>query len=170
MAMAPTRRRLLTERREDLVSERTRALNRLHVLLRDLLSDTVRKQLSTDAASKLLRRARPKHPAGRICRRLASEVVRDVRTLDRRIAEAALVTFSTSWRLIHRLVLSWRLTKRLGHRSRRKGNTLGWVVWALMSVMLVCLVLWAATGAVWLLFGAVVAALGVLCVVLLTNL
>ena len=79
--------RLLTERREHLVSERTRALNRLHVLLRDLLSDPVRKQLSTDAASKLLRRARPKHPAGRVRRRLASEVVRDVRTLDRRIAE-----------------------------------------------------------------------------------
>jgi transposase len=79
--------RLLTERREDLVSERTRALNRLHVLLRDLLSDPVRKQLSTDAAAKLLRRSRPKHPAGQLRRRLASEVVRDVRTLDRRIAE-----------------------------------------------------------------------------------
>jgi len=79
--------RLLTERREDLVSERTRALNRLHVLLRDLLSDRVRKQLSTDTAAKLLRRARPKHPAGGVRRRLASEVVRDVRTLDRRIAE-----------------------------------------------------------------------------------
>jgi transposase len=79
--------RLLTERREDLVSERTRALNRLHVLLlRDLLSDPVRKQLSTDAAAKLLRRARPKHPAGRVRRQLASELVRDVRTLDRRIA------------------------------------------------------------------------------------
>ena len=35
----------------------------------------------------LLRRARPKHPAGRVRRRLASEVVRDVRALDRRIAE-----------------------------------------------------------------------------------
>ena len=33
------------------------------------------------------RRARPKHPAGRVRRRLASEVVRDVRALDRRIAE-----------------------------------------------------------------------------------
>jgi hypothetical protein len=62
-------------------------LNRLHVLLRDLLSDPVRKQLSTDAAAKLLRRSRPKHPAGQLRRRLASEVVRDVRTLDRRIAE-----------------------------------------------------------------------------------
>jgi hypothetical protein len=40
----------------------------------------------------------------------------------------------------------------------------------LMSVMLVCLVLWAATGAAPLLFGAVLAGLGVLYVVLLTNL
>ena len=79
--------RLLTERREDLVCERTRALNRLHVLLRDLLSDPVNKQLSTDVAAKLLRRARPQHPAGRVRRQLASEVVRDVRTLDRRIAQ-----------------------------------------------------------------------------------
>ncbi len=79
--------RLLTERREDLVSERTRALNRLHVLLRDLLSDPVKKQLSTDTAAKLLRRARPKHPAGQIRRQVAAEVVRDVRALDRLIAE-----------------------------------------------------------------------------------
>src|SRR5215218_2195502 len=79
--------RLLTERREDLVAERTRALNRLHVLLRDLLSDPVGKQLSADAAARLLRRARPRHPAGRVRRRLASELVRDVRALDRRIAE-----------------------------------------------------------------------------------
>ena len=53
--------RLLTERREDLVAERTRSLNRLHVLLRDLLSDPVGKQLSADAAARLLRRARPRH-------------------------------------------------------------------------------------------------------------
>ncbi len=79
--------RLLTERREDLVAERTRALNRLHVLLRDLLSDTVRRQLSADAAAKLSRRARLRHPAGQIRRGLASDLVRDVRALDRRIAE-----------------------------------------------------------------------------------
>ncbi len=79
--------RLLTERREDLVCERTRALNRLHVLLRDLLSDPVGKQLSTNTAAKMLRRARPKHPAGRVRRGLASELVRDVRALDRRIAQ-----------------------------------------------------------------------------------
>ena len=85
------------------------------------------------------------------------------------VGRAALVTFSTSWRLINRLVLSWRVTKRQSNRTRRKGNTLGWVVWVLMSVMLVCLLLWAATGAVALLFGAVLAALGVLYMVLFTN-
>ena len=79
--------RLLTERREDLVAERTRSLNRLHVLLRNLLCEPVGKQLSTDGAAQLLRRARPKHPAGRVRRHLASELVRDVRALDRRIAE-----------------------------------------------------------------------------------
>jgi transposase len=78
--------RLLTERREDLVAERTRAPNRLHVLLRDLLCDPVGKQLSADAA-RLLRRARPRHPAGGVRRQLASELVRDVRARNRRIAE-----------------------------------------------------------------------------------
>ena len=66
--------RLLTERREDLVAERTRALNRLHVLLRDLLSDTVSKQLSADVASRLLRRVRPRDEPARTRKQLASEV------------------------------------------------------------------------------------------------
>ena len=78
--------RLLTERREDLVAERTRALNRLHVLLRDLLSDGARRGLSANAAAKLLRRARPDHATGRTRKRLASELVRDVRALDRKVA------------------------------------------------------------------------------------
>jgi len=47
---------------------------------------------------------------------------------------------------------------------------LGWVMWGLLSVMLLCLLLWAATGAVWLLFAAVLAALVMLYVVLFTNL
>src|SRR5215208_6246136 len=48
----------------------------------------------------------------------------------------------------------------------RKGNTLVWVVWVLLSVMLLCLLLWALTGTVPLLFAAVLAGLGVLYVVL----
>jgi transposase len=80
--------RLLSERREDLVAERTRALNRLHGLLRDLLPGGVAGKLSADRASRILRGIRPKGGASDLLRRrLASEVLRDVRTLDRKIAD-----------------------------------------------------------------------------------
>jgi transposase len=79
--------RLLSERREDLVAERTRALNRLHGLLRDLLPGGVTGKLSADRAARILRGIRPKGASARLRRRLASEVLRDVRTLDRKIAD-----------------------------------------------------------------------------------
>jgi transposase len=80
--------RLLSERREDLVAERTRALNRLHALLRDLVPGGVTGKLSADRAARILRGIRPKESASaRLRRRLASEVLRDVRTLDRKIAD-----------------------------------------------------------------------------------
>jgi transposase len=80
--------RLLSERREDLVAERTRALNRLHALLRDLVPGGVAGKLSTDRAARILRSIRPKEGASaRLRRGLASEVLRDVRTLDRKIAD-----------------------------------------------------------------------------------
>jgi transposase len=47
--------RLLSERREDLVAERTRALNRLHGLLRDLVPGGVVRTLSADRAARILR-------------------------------------------------------------------------------------------------------------------
>jgi transposase len=75
--------RLLSERREDLVCERTRVLNRLHVLLRDLRSP---------AASRILRSVRPRRGDSRtvaesVRRQLASELLRDVRALNRRIVD-----------------------------------------------------------------------------------
>jgi len=79
--------RLLSERREDLVAERTRALNRLHALLRDLLPGGVAGKLSAERAGRFLRRIRPKGTSARLRRRLASEVLRDVRALDRKIAD-----------------------------------------------------------------------------------
>jgi transposase len=79
--------RLLSERREDLVAERTRALNRLHGLLRDLLPGGVARTLSAHRASRILRGIRPKGTSARLRRRLASEILRDVRTLDRKIAD-----------------------------------------------------------------------------------
>jgi transposase len=69
--------RLLSERREDLVAERTRALNRLHALLRDLVPGGVAGKLSADRAARILRGIRPKEGASaRLRRRLASEVLR----------------------------------------------------------------------------------------------
>jgi transposase len=80
--------RLLSERREDLVAERTRALNRLHGLLRDLVPGGVARTLSADRAARILRGLRPKGGASaRLRRQLASEVLRDIRTLDRKIAD-----------------------------------------------------------------------------------
>ena len=79
--------RLLSERREDLVAERTRALNRLHAFLRDLVPGVVPRTLSTERAARILRGIRPKGASARLRRRLASEVLRDVRTLDRKIAD-----------------------------------------------------------------------------------
>jgi transposase len=79
--------RLLSERREDLVAERTRALNRLHGLLRDLVPGGVTGKLSADRAAHILRGIRPQGASARLRRRLASEVLRDVRTLDRKIAD-----------------------------------------------------------------------------------
>jgi len=79
--------RLLSERREDLVAERTRALNRLHALLRDLIPGGVARSLSAERAARILRGIRPKGASARLRRGLASEVLRDVRTLDRKIAD-----------------------------------------------------------------------------------
>jgi transposase len=79
--------RLLSERREDLVAERTRALNRLHALLRDLLPGGVARSLSAERTARILRGIRPKGACARLRRRLASEVLRDVRTLDKKIAD-----------------------------------------------------------------------------------
>jgi transposase len=80
--------RLLSERREDMVAERTRALNCLHGLLRDLLPGGVSGTLSAGRAARILRGIRPQEGASAsLRRRLASEVLRDVRTLDKKIAD-----------------------------------------------------------------------------------
>jgi transposase len=68
--------RLLSERREDLVAERTRALNRLHGLLRDLLPGGVAGTLSAHRAARVLRSIRPRGVPSRVRRQLASEVLR----------------------------------------------------------------------------------------------
>jgi transposase len=78
--------RLLSDRRDDLVRARTQTLNRLHVLLTDLLPGGAKRNLDADAAAALLRRLRPATAPARTRRQLAADLTTDLRTLDRRIA------------------------------------------------------------------------------------
>jgi transposase len=78
--------RLLSDRRDDLVRQRTRTLNRLHVLLADLLPGGAKRSLDADTAAALLRRLRPATARARTRRQLAVDLVGDLRVLDRRIA------------------------------------------------------------------------------------
>ena len=71
--------RLLTERRDDLVAEHTRWINRLHVLLRDLHPGGADVRLDTTDASALLTRIRPVTAADHQRKQLARDVVRDLR-------------------------------------------------------------------------------------------
>jgi len=60
----------------------------LHGLLRDLVPGGVAGKLSADRAARILRGIRARGGASeRLRRRLASEILRDVRTLDRKIAD-----------------------------------------------------------------------------------
>jgi transposase len=79
--------RMLSDRRDNLVTERTRTINRLHVLLRNLVPGGAAKQLSADKAATLLGAVRPASAPGRARRQLARDLVADVRALDRRLVE-----------------------------------------------------------------------------------
>ena len=82
--------RLLSERRDQLVAQRTRTINRLHVLLTDLIPAGSGPQLTAGRAAQLLRRVRTSSAttgARRVRRELASDLVRDVRRLDRQLAD-----------------------------------------------------------------------------------
>ncbi|WP_344725504.1 IS110 family transposase, partial [Pseudonocardia yunnanensis] len=78
--------RALTEHRDDLVKMRTQTVNRLHVLLAHLLPGGADLGLIADEAAGLLRRVRQRDVLGVTRRRLAVELVGEVRRLDGRIA------------------------------------------------------------------------------------
>lgn len=78
--------RLLIRRYDHLVSLRTQAACRLHAVLRELVAGGAPRRLGADRAAKLLRGV---HPEGLIAserKRLAGELLADVRRLDREIA------------------------------------------------------------------------------------
>ncbi len=81
--------RALVEHRDDIVRIRTQTVNRLHVLLTGLLPGGAPRQLDADTAARLLSTVRPRASGPATLRRLAAELIGEIRHLDRRIATAA---------------------------------------------------------------------------------
>jgi transposase len=80
--------RMLVDRYDDLTRLRTQAACRLHATLRELVAGGAPRRLSADRAAKLLRSIRPVGVAEIERKRLAGELLADVRRLDRDIAAA----------------------------------------------------------------------------------
>ena len=81
--------RALVEHRDDIVRTRTQTVNRLHVLLTGLLPGGAPRHLDADTAARLLSTVRPRATGPATLRRLAAELIAEVRHLDRRIATAS---------------------------------------------------------------------------------
>jgi transposase len=81
--------RLLSDRRDDLVAERTRTLSRLHVLLADLQPGGANRELSATRAAAVLRQVRPVTVVAVERKRIARELLADVRRLDRQVKTAS---------------------------------------------------------------------------------
>jgi transposase len=78
--------RMVIDRYDDLVALRTQATCRLHVALRELIAGGAPRRLGADRAAKLLRSINPQGTAAVERKRLALELLTDVRRLDRDIA------------------------------------------------------------------------------------
>jgi hypothetical protein len=81
--------RLLSDRRDDLVAERTRILSRLHVLLADLHPGGAKRELSATRAAALLRQTHPITAVDVQRKRIAHQLLADVRRLDRQVKTAS---------------------------------------------------------------------------------
>jgi transposase len=81
--------RAVVEHRDDLVKTRTQTVNRLHVVLTNLIPGGAGRNLGADHAAELLRSVRPRDAAAKTLRALAVDLVSEVRQLDRRITKAA---------------------------------------------------------------------------------
>jgi len=112
--------RLLTERRDDLTGERTRILNRLHGLLRDLVPGGAPTDLTAAKAAALVRRLRPGSATAACRRQLAGDLLGDLRRVDARLADnktqlqAALAATASTLTQIHGLGVLLA-AKLLGH-------------------------------------------------------
>jgi transposase len=118
--------RLLAERRDDLAHERTRILNRLHGLLRELIAGGAPAGLSADMAAALLRTVRPAGTTDACRRDLARELLADLRRIDRRLkdnhtqARQALAATGSTLTDIHGLavILAAKILGHVGNITR----------------------------------------------------
>nr|WP_319944122.1 IS110 family transposase [Nocardia aurantia] len=82
---ASTVLRMLDERRTNLTRQRTRTVNQLHAVMRELLPGGVSTDLTAGQAADTLRRVRPSSPVEHARKDLARDLVADVRALDARL-------------------------------------------------------------------------------------
>jgi transposase len=78
---------LLDERRANLAAHRTRLVNQLHALLRDLIPGGADTDLTATAAARVLAAVRPVGPAEATRKQLARDLVAEVREADARLAK-----------------------------------------------------------------------------------
>src|SRR3954471_4671993 len=76
---------LLDERRSNLTTQRTRLVNQLHALLRDLIPGGAPARLSATAASRLLTGVRPAGAVETARKQLARDLVAEIRAADQRL-------------------------------------------------------------------------------------
>jgi len=81
--------RAIVDHRDDLVKTRTQTVNRLHVVLTNLIPAGAQRDLTAERAAELLRGIRPRDTAGKTLRGLAADLISEMRQLDQRIAKAA---------------------------------------------------------------------------------
>ena len=81
--------RLLSDRRDDVVAGRTRTMNRLQVLLRDLVPGGAPRELSTVSAAAFLARVRPLTATDEQRKQIARDLLDDLRRADRQLKALA---------------------------------------------------------------------------------
>jgi transposase len=76
---------LLDERRDNVITQRTRLVNQLHALLRDLIPGGAPTDLTAASASRLLAGVRPARPVETARKQLARDLVTEIRAADQRL-------------------------------------------------------------------------------------
>jgi len=117
---------LLDERRNNLTQNRTRLVNQLHGLLRELLAGGAPTDLSADKAAAAVRGFRPRSTPERVRLQLCRDLIADIRRLDGQLADnqaeatRLLDEHGTRLREVDGIgpVLAARILGRTGHATR----------------------------------------------------